>query len=155
MEWVKQFILGIRKIKGEMNISPGKPVPVLLSNASDSDKAWAEKHRAYLDFLARTESIDVLAIGDDGPESATALIGEMKLLIPLSGLIDREAELARLEKEVGKLRSEAERVEKKLSNPNFTDKAPEAVVLKEKEKLASAQSALAKLEEQAQRIKRL
>jgi len=155
MEWVKQFILGIRKIKGEMNISPGKPVPVLLSNASDSDKAWAEKHRAYLDFLARTESIEVLAIGDDGPESAMALIGEMKLLIPLSGLIDREAELARLEKEVGKLRTEVERVEKKLSNPNFTDKAPEAVVQKEKEKLADVQSALTKLEEQAQRIKRL
>ena len=155
MEWVKQFILGIRKIKGEMNIAPGKPVPVLLSHASDSDKAWAEKHRAYLDFLARTESVEVLAEGDEGPEAATSLVGEMKLLIPLSGLIDREAEFARLEKEVGKLRAEVERVEKKLSNPNFTDKAPEAVVQKERGKLADAQSALANMEQQAQRINRL
>ena len=155
MEWVKQFILGIRKIKGEMNIAPGKPVPVLLSHASDSDKAWAEQHRAYLDFLARTESIEVLPEGDEGPESATALVGEMKLLIPLSGLIDRDAELARLEKELGKLKAEADRVENKLSNPNFVDKAPEAVVQKERDKLAEAKSALAKLEEQAERIKSL
>jgi valyl-tRNA synthetase len=155
MEWVKQFILGIRKIKGEMNIAPGKPVPVLLSQASDSDKSWAEKHRAYLDFLARTESIEVLPEGDEGPESATALVGEMKLLIPLSGLIDRDAELARLEKELGKLKAEAERVEKKLSNPNFVDKAPDAVVQKERDKLSEAKSALAKLEEQAERIKSL
>jgi valyl-tRNA synthetase len=155
MEWVKQFILGIRKIKGEMNIAPGKPVPVLLSHPSDSDRAWAEKNRAYLDFLARTESIEVLAEGDEGPESATALVGEMKLLIPLSGLIDRDAELARLDKELGKLRAEADRVEKKLANPNFVDKAPEAVVQKEQDKLAEAKSAIAKLEEQAERIRSL
>ncbi len=155
MEWVKQFILGIRKIKGEMNIAPGKPVPVLLSHASDSDKNCAQKHRAYLDFLARTESIEVLSEGDEGPESAIALVGEMKLLIPLSGLIDRDAELARLEKELGKLKAEAERLEKKLSNPNFVDKAPEAVVQKERDKLTEAKSALVKLEQQAERIKSL
>ncbi len=155
MEWVKQFILGIRKIKGEMNIAPGKPVPVLLSHASDSDKICAQKHRAYLDFLARTESIEVLSEGDEGPESAIALVGEMKLLIPLSGLIDRDAELARLEKELGKLKAEAERLEKKLSNPNFVDKAPEAVVQKERDKLTEAKSALVKLEQQAERIKSL
>lgn len=155
MEWVKQFILGIRKIKGEMNIAPGKPVPVLLSHASDSDKSCAQKHRAYLDFLARTESIEVLSEGDEGPESAIALVGEMKLLIPLSGLIDRDAELARLEKELGKLKAEAERLEKKLSNPNFVDKAPEVVVQKERDKLTEAKSALVKLEQQAERIKSL
>ncbi len=155
MEWVKQFILGIRQIKGEMNIAPGKPVPVLLSHASDNDRLWAERHRPYLDFLARTESIQVLAECDEGPESATSLVGEMKLLIPLSGLIDRDAELGRLEKEIGKLRAEVERLEKKLSNPNFVDKAPEAVVQKEQGKLEDAKSALAKLKGQAERIKSL
>jgi valyl-tRNA synthetase len=155
MEWVKQFILGIRKIKGEMNIAPGKPVPVLLSNTSDSDRAWAERHRAYLDFLARTESIEILPAGDEGPESATALVGDMKVLIPMAGLIDKEAELARLEKELGKLKADAERVEKKLSNPSFVDKAPEAVVQKERDKLAEAESALAKLQEQAEKIRAL
>ncbi len=155
MAWVMQFILGIRKIKGEMNISPGKPVPVLLSHTSNNDKLWANKHRSYLDFLARTESIDVLDEGEDGPESATALVGEMKLLIPLSGLIDSDAELSRLEKEIGKLKGEIERIEVKLSNPGFVDKAPEAVVRKERDKLENAKSALAKLDEQAKRIKLL
>ncbi len=155
MEWVMQFILGIRKIKGEMNIAPGKPVPVLLANASSTDQSWAERHRTYLDFLARTESIEVLAKEDEGPESATALVGEMKVLIPMAGLIDKEAELARLEKELGRLSAEVERVEKKLSNPSFVDRAPEAVVQKERDKIAEAQSALAQLEQQATKIRAL
>jgi valyl-tRNA synthetase len=152
MEWLMQFILCFRKIKVVMNIAPGKPVPVLLANASANDQQWAERHRSYLDFLARTESIEVLAAGDEGPESATALVGEMKVLIPMAGLIDKVAELARLEKEMGRLSSEIERIEKKLSNPNFVDKAPEAVVDKERNKIADAQSALAKLKEQAAKI---
>jgi valyl-tRNA synthetase len=155
MQWVMAFILGIRKIKGEMNIAPGKPVPVLLSHASESDKLRAEKHRPYLDFLARTESIEVLPEGDEGPESATALVGEMKVLIPMAGLIDKDAELARLEKEIGKIRGDLERTEKKLQNPNFVDKAPEAVVQKERNKLDSAKTALEKLGEQAAKINSL
>jgi len=155
MEWVQQFILGIRKIKGEMDIKPGKPVPVLLANASEQDQAWAIAARPYLDFLAKTESVSVLSADQEPPESALALVGEMKVLIPLAGLIDKEAELARLQKEIDKQRNEAERVEKKLSNPNFTEKAPEAVVQKERDKLEAANSALAKLEEQAAKIRAL
>jgi valyl-tRNA synthetase len=155
MEWVKQFILGIRKIKGEMNIAPGKPVPVLLANAGAKDAAWAEAARPYLDFLARTESVEILLPGDEGPESAMALVGEMKVLIPLAGLIDKEAELKRLEKEIGKARGEVERTEKKLQNPNFVDKAPAAVVDKERTKLDEARGALANLEAQAEKIRAL
>jgi valyl-tRNA synthetase len=155
MEWVKQFILGIRKIKGEMNIAPGKPVPVLLANASAQDAAWAAAARPYLDFLARTDSVEVLPPGDEGPESATALVGQMKVLIPLAGLIDKDAELKRLEKEMAKLRSERGRIGKKLENPNFVGKAPEAVVQKERDKLEEAASALGKLEAQAAKIRAL
>ncbi|MES9861319.1 MAG: valine--tRNA ligase, partial [Candidatus Thiodiazotropha sp. 4PDIVS1] len=135
MAWVMQFILGIRKIKGEMNISPGKPVPVLLANANDKDQILAERHRPFLDFLAKTESIAILTPEDTEPESATALVGEMKVLIPLAGLIDKGAEIKRLEKEITRLQNDADRTEKKLSNPNFVDKAPEAVVQKERDKL--------------------
>ncbi len=155
MEWVKQFILGIRKIKGEMNIAPGKPVPVLLANTSAQDRAWAEAARPYLDFLARTESVLILADGEEGPESAIALVGEMKILIPLAGLIDKEAELKRLEKEINRIKGDLERTEKKLQNPNFVDKAPEAVVQKEKDKLADGRKALANLESQAGKIRAL
>ncbi|MCU7806670.1 MAG: valine--tRNA ligase [Candidatus Thiodiazotropha sp. (ex Semelilucina semeliformis)] len=155
MDWVMQFILGIRKIKGEMNISPGKPVPVLLANASDNDKVLAKRHRPFLDFLARCESIEVLPAGDHGPESSTALVGEMKVLIPLAGLIDKEAEVKRLEKEIGRLQGDVDRTEKKLSNPNFVDKAPEAVVQKERDKLADAMKALESLKTQLDKIRSL
>ncbi len=111
--------------------------------------------RPYLNFLARVESIEILASGKAGPESATTLVGDMKVLIPLAGLIDKDAELARLEKEMGKLTQEVERTEKKLSNPNFVDKAPEAVVQKEKDKMAVAHKALENLQEQAEKIRSL
>ena len=155
MHWVMQFILGIRKIKGEMNIAPSKPVPVLLADSDENDRAWAVKHRQYLDFLARTESIRVLEPGDAGPESATALVGDMKVLIPLTGLIDKDAELARLDKEISRLRQDIERTEKKLSNASFVDKAPEAVVSKEREKLNRGQAAIEDLSAQAAKIRAL
>ncbi|MCP3668845.1 MAG: valine--tRNA ligase [Gammaproteobacteria bacterium] len=152
MEWVMQFILGVRRIKGEMNIAPGKQIPVLLGNTSQTDVGYFQNNRHYLDFLARTESVEILAPGDDGPESATALVGEMKLLIPLSGLIDKDAELERLNKEMSRLKQDMERAEKKLSNKGFTDKAPEAVVQKERDKMEEAALALKQLEQQAARI---
>ena len=155
MKWIMQFVLGIRKIKGEMNIAPGKPVPVLLANTSDSDREWTVTHRKFLDFLARTESVEILAAGQEGPESATALVGKMKVLIPLAGLIDKEAELARLQKEVGRLRGELERTEKKLQNPSFVDRAPPPVVQKERDRLSETRSALAELEGQTERIRAL
>ena len=155
MRWVMDFILGIRRIKGEMNISPGKPVPVLLANVSPEDERLLAASRPYLDFLARTESVEILGPGQTPPEAATALVGEMEVLIPLAGLIDKEAELRRLEKEIARLKQEVERAEKKLANPRFVDKAPEAVVNKEREKLAGARTALDKLSDQAKRIRAL
>jgi len=155
MEWLKQFILGIRQIRGEMNISPGKPLPVLLENASDSDRANLEATRQYLNFLAKTESVTVLSGNDEAPESAIALVGKMKVLIPLAGLIDKEAELERLNKEIGKIKADMKRTEGKLSNTNFVDKAPQAVVQKEKDKLTKANDAITQLREQVQKISKL
>jgi len=152
MEWVMQFILGIRKIKGEMNIAPSRPVPVLLANASTEDRRLTNEHRPFLDFLARTESIEILPPGEDGPESAIALVGEMRLLIPLAGLIDRDAELARLDKEIARLEGELTRTQAKLANPRFVDKAPAAVVQKERDRLAEAQQALDNLQAQVEKI---
>jgi len=155
MQWVMQFILGIRKIKGEMDIKSAKPVPVLLADSSEHDQDLLTKHRALIDFLARTESITLLPPGDAGPESATALVGHMKVLIPMAGLIDKAAESARLDKEMARLRQDIERVQKKLANPAFVDKAPPPVVQKERDRLAQAESALADLTAQAEKIRRL
>jgi valyl-tRNA synthetase len=151
IEWVQQFILGIRRIKGEMNIPPGKPLPVLVADADERDRRWIEIARPYLDFLARTESITVLDDQADAPESAMALVGDMKILIPMAGLIDKDAELARLDKEIGKLRGDIGRIEQKLANPSFVDRAPPAVVHKERERLTEQGGALAQL--MAQRTK--
>ena len=155
MEWVQQVILGIRKIKGEMNIPPGRPVPLLIANAGPQDRTWAQAARPYLDFLARTQSVEILEPGAPVPESAIALVGDAQLLIPLANLIDKDAELKRLDKETGRLRADQERVAGKLANPNFADKAPEAVVRKERERLAELAAALAHLEEQIDKIRRM
>ena len=152
IEWVKQFILGMRRIKGEMNIPPGKPLPVLVANASERDREWIQAARPTLDFLARTESIAILDDESSAPESAIALVGEMKILIPMAGLIDREAELKRLDKEIGRLTDDVARTESKLANPSFVDKAPEAVVQKERAKLADHAAAIANLKVQRERI---
>jgi len=153
--WVMQFILGVRRIKGEMNIAPGKPLPVLLQNTDHQDRARLAANRHYLDALARTRSIRILTPTDQPPESAIALVGEMKILVPMAGLIDQEAELKRLDKEIGKLEADLERTQKKLANPAFLDKAPPPVVQKERGKAAEQQAALTKLREQTEKIRAL
>jgi valyl-tRNA synthetase len=155
IDWVQAFILGVRRIKGEMNIAPGKPLPVLIANASATDRARLISARAYLDFLARTESITLLDDEQQAPEAAMALVGEMKLLIPMAGLIDKDAELARLDKDIAKLTGDIERIAAKLDNPNFRDKAPAAVVAKERQRLAEQQAACAQLSAQRERIREL
>ncbi len=151
MDWVKSFVLGVRKIRSGMNIDPRKPLPVLLANGSDEDAARLERNRHYIESLARVESITWLGDGQ-APESATALVGDMKVLIPMAGLIDKDAELARLEKELDRKRAELDRTEKKLANAGFVAKAPAAVVDKEKAKAEELEAAIARLEEQRQRI---
>ncbi|PKM44414.1 MAG: valine--tRNA ligase [Gammaproteobacteria bacterium HGW-Gammaproteobacteria-1] len=155
MQWVMDFIVGVRKIRSGMNIAPSKALPVLLHNGSAEDQARLERNALFLQRLARTESITWLNAGDNAPESATSLVGEMQLLVPMAGLIDKEAELARLAKEMGKLEKDIERVQAKLSNEAFTAKAPAELVEKERTRLAEVQTALAQLGEQQARIARL
>ncbi len=150
--WLQGFILGLRRIRGEMNIAPGKPLPVLLSNASGEDRERLARNRGFLDFLARLESVRVLEAGEQAPESALALVGGMELRVPMAGLIDQQAELARLAKERDRLARDLERTEQKLGNDNFISRAPEVVVQKERDKLTELQSALGRLEEQYRRM---
>lgn len=152
IEWLKGLMLGTRNIRGEMNIGPGKPLPIYLKNVSAEDQRRLTENEALLKKLARLESITVLAAGEEAPLSATALVGEMEVLVPMAGLIDKGAELARLDKEILRLQGEVQRVGGKLSNAGFVDKAPAEVIEKERAKLAEAEQALAKLAEQHARI---
>ena len=152
INWLMSFILGVRRIRGEMNIAPGKPLPVLLQNGSINDQAFLNKNSVYLQKIGRLESITWLANEESTPESAIALVGEMKILIPMAGLIDKDAELARLEKEIQKINNDLPRIKDKLSNPTFIDRAPAAVIDKEKAKLAELDSLLSNLEQQHAKI---
>ena len=153
--WVMSFILGVRRIRGEMNIAPGKPLPVLLQNGSSADQQNLANNRVYLQKLGRLESMTWLTAEESTPESAIALVGDMKLLIPMAGLIDKDAELARLDKEIQKIKGDLPRIENKLGNPAFIDKAPEDVINKEKIKLADLRSMLNNLEQQQAKIRAL
>ncbi|HHJ38299.1 MAG: valine--tRNA ligase [Methylothermaceae bacteria B42] len=153
--WLQTFILGLRRIRGEMNIPPGKPLPVLLQHGQDLDRQRVENWRPWLIRFGRIESFGWLEDQQTPPESAITLVDELKVLIPMAGLIDKEAELQRLAKEIDKLKKELPRVEGKLKNPKFVEKAPEAVVAKERQKLEEMHSALSRLEEQQQRISKL
>ncbi|TKB48602.1 valine--tRNA ligase [Ferrimonas sediminicola] len=153
LEWLKQFIVAVRNIRGELNVAPSKPLNVLLKGANDADLARVEANRTFLNRLANLESIEQLS--GDAPMCTTQLIGEMELLIPMAGLIDVDAEMARIDKQIAKLAQDAERVEKKLSNQGFLAKAPEAVVAKEQAKLDDAKRDIAKLEEQKQQLSTL
>ncbi|MDX1252835.1 MAG: valine--tRNA ligase [Gammaproteobacteria bacterium] len=155
MGWVMNFIVGVRQIRSSMNIAPGKPLPVLLADYSSFDAARVASSRLFLTNLARLESITLLEPGAEAPESATALVGEMKILIPMAGLIDKQAELARLNKEIDKLRKDIERGETKLANPNYTERAPADVVEKERTRVGEMRAALEKLEEQRKKIESL
>ncbi|UST59869.1 valine--tRNA ligase [Pseudomonas moraviensis] len=152
IEWLKGLMLGTRNIRGEMNIGPGKPLPIYLKNVSAEDQRRLTENEALLKKLARLESITVLKAGEEAPLSATALVGEMEVLVPMAGLIDKGAELARLDKEILRLQGEVQRVGGKLSNAGFVDKAPAEVIEKERAKLAEAEQALGKLAEQHARI---
>ncbi|MGR9037091.1 MAG: class I tRNA ligase family protein, partial [Gammaproteobacteria bacterium] len=155
INWVMNFILGIRRIRGEMNIAPGKPLTALLQNGSAKDRERLESNLAYLQKLGRLESIVWLNPAETAPESAIALVGDLKILIPMAGLIDKEAELSRLDKEIQKIIKELPKVEAKLNNPNFVDKAPAEVIEKERLKLSELRSMLNNLEQQQSKISNL
>ncbi|TJY61116.1 valine--tRNA ligase [Sinimarinibacterium sp. CAU 1509] len=154
IEWLKGFILGIRQIRGEMDISPAKTIPVLLQNASASDRTRVEAMLGSIRFLAKVEAPRILESGDEAPQSATALLGQMSLLVPMAGLIDKEAELVRLSKQIAKLESDLEKTTARLSNPNF-GKAPEHVQQQTRDLVAKQQQDLDALRVQHGRIESL
>ncbi len=155
MEWVKGVIIGIRNIRGELNISPAKAIPVLLTKGSSSDQALLEKYRQFLIKLAKLDSAGWLDDAAAAPPCAMQVVGEMEVLVPMAGLVDVDAELGRLAKEQEKLEKEIGRLSGKLGNARFVDNAPADVVAKEKEKLSNAETTLGQLQEQMQKLKQL
>ena len=117
--WVMRFILGVRQIRGEMDIPPGKPLPVLMQDASDVDAARAKTHAALLTRVGRVESVRILNAAEDAPNSATALMDDMRLLVPMAGLIDVDAERQRLAKLKTKVDAELQKAEGQACKPEL------------------------------------
>ncbi len=152
MEWVKTFIIGVRKIRSGYNISPNKSLAVYLQNGSNEDLSLLVNNKKYIETLAKLDSITWLEQGEEAPESAASLVGNMKILVPMAGLINKEAELIRLNKEKEKLQKETEKSQNKLASAKFVERAPKEVVNKEKLRLADMQSAIKQFNEQISRI---
>ncbi|CAI0897588.1 Valine--tRNA ligase [Serratia rubidaea] len=148
LEWIKQAIIAVRNIRAEMNIAPSKTLEVLLRNANGDAQRRVQENQNFIARLARLESIALLPAGEKGPVSVTKLVDGAELLIPMAGFIDKDAEIARLAKEMAKLDGEIAAIEGKLSNEGFVSRAPEAVVAKERDRLAACKEGKVKLQEQ-------
>jgi valyl-tRNA synthetase len=155
IEWLRKFILGVRQIRGEMDISPGKSLPVIMQNASAEDERRAAQHDLLLKRVGRVESVTMLADGEEPPASATALLDNVRLLVPMKGIIDVDAERQRLEKQRDKVDAELNRARGKLGNANFVKNAPAEVVAQEKQRESEFERQIAQLSEQLERLNEL
>ncbi|TLF49125.1 valine--tRNA ligase [Halomonas urmiana] len=155
IEWLKGVIVAVRNIRAEMNIAPGKPLEALLTKGGPEDAERLAANRLFLSKLAKLERVEWLDDPAQAPLSATQLVGEMEVLVPMADLIDKDAELARLAKEIDKQEKLIGGIEKKLDNESFVAKAPEAVVEKERAKLADFEAARRLLVEQREKIEAL
>ena len=155
IEWLKGVIIGIRNIRGEMNIPPGKELPLLLRNGDQRDRKRLDDNAQFLKKLAKLADITWLPEGEEGPIAATSLVGEMEILVPMAGLIDPDAELTRLTREIEKLEKDIARIDGKLGNASFVDKAPAAVVAAEREKMDAQKQALATLRLKEQHMRQM
>jgi valyl-tRNA synthetase len=152
--WLQAFVLGVRQIRGEYDLSPAKPLPVLMQNASHADVDRMQRLRHFATFLARIEEPYFLEASEQSPQAAVALLGEMKVLVPLKGLIDPAAELARIGKQAARCEQDIQGLEARIGNPNF-GKAPAAVQDGARAMLEQKRRELAALRQQEERVRSL
>ncbi len=149
--WLKDFVVGVRQIRGEMNISPGKRLPVLLADVESGDRERLDRHRDLLQSLARLDDAEVLE-GSEPDGVATALVRQFRILVPLADLIDIDAERTRLGKQRQRIQQDLAKAEGKLGNERFIANAPEAVVQKERDRAADLSNQLKSLDQQLARL---
>ncbi|NID04052.1 valine--tRNA ligase [Luteibacter jiangsuensis] len=150
IEWVKDVLTGVRRIRAEMNIAPGKVIPLLFADGDAADRSRAEKFAAQIAFLGRVES--PTWVSGEEPAAAVAVVGGMRVLIPLEGLIDVGAEKARLAKEIARVEGEIRKCEAKLGNANFVANAPAEVVAQERQRIADWTRQADAMREQARKL---
>ncbi|MDR6673375.1 valine--tRNA ligase [Xanthomonas sp. 1678] len=150
IEWLKAMVSALRRVRSELNVPPSKLVPLLLQGGLADDRARVARFASQLSFLLRLESIQWLEPAQDTPPAAAAIVGELRLLVPLQGLVDLDAERTRLDKEIARVGAEQDKSAAKLEK--FTDKVPAAVVEQERQRLADWTAQLTGLREQRAKL---
>jgi valyl-tRNA synthetase len=153
--WIQRVVLGVRQIRGEMNISPAKRIPVLLKDAGAEDEAHLVRHRSWLQRLAGLESLTLLSPGAHAPQSAMALAGTLSVLVPMAGLIDADAEAERLGRLLARAQADLEKTREKLARESFVRNAPEPVVTLERERAVELERTASGLAAQLERVRGL
>ena len=155
MDWLQELIASVRNIRGEMKLGNAVRLPVLLQNISDEEEQRLSRIANQFKALAKVESLTILKDGDEVPLSSSSMVGQLRILVPMKGLIDPTAELKRLGKSFDKLQKQAEGISRKLSNEGFVSKAPAEVVDAEKAKLAELEGQLTAMTAQMEQLKAL
>jgi valyl-tRNA synthetase len=153
--WIQSVILGVRQIRGEMNISPARRIPVLLKGASAGEQRYVTLHRAWLERLAGLESITLVDAAASVPQSALALVGTLTILVPMAGLIDADAEAERLGRLLARAQRDLDKTRERLANDNFVRNAPAEVVSGERARAEELERTASGLAAQLARVRGL
>jgi valyl-tRNA synthetase len=152
IEWLKAFVVGVRQIRGEMDISPGKKLLVKVAESSAADRRRLDRHGPYLESLARLASIELIDADETVSAAAVALVGQMRLVVPLAGLIDLDAEVKRLTKQRERVAASLSQCQTKLAKPRFLSNAPAEIVAKERHRADELTQKLEQLDTQLERL---
>lgn len=152
--WLQNSVIAIRNIRGEMHVSPAQKITVLFDKGNPQDPLLVEKYARYLKTLAKIDKINWRNPSEKMPETATAMVSDLEIHIPLAGLIDQQAELTRLQKEIGKLEKLQIQLMARLSNRSFTEKAPANIVREVKTQLENNKKMLETLKNQCERMRK-
>ena len=155
MQWLKAFVQGVRKMRSDLDVPPARTVPVLLQHGDGLDRKRLAASNPYLRSLARIESTTWLDADESAPEAAISLLDELQILLPMSGLVDKDAESVRISRELEKRAGELSRCEGKLANTGFVERAPAEVVQREKARALELRAAIDRLMQQQQRLEAL
>ena len=145
VDWLKSVIVAVRTIRGEMNLSPGKAIPLILAGHCEADRERLARLKSLIIPLAKLSEIRFLNSEEIPPPSSTQLVGELQIHVPIAGLIDLNAEVIRLQKQRTKLEGNIRSLSGKLNNPGFTEKAPQDIVDRERSRFDKAKAQMTKI----------
>ena len=155
IEWLKEIVSGIRNIRGEMLIKPSVMIKAFYEGGNKTDKKRSADLTSLIKEIAGLESLEWMKEGEELPPSAVVVLENLKILIPLEGLIDPKEESQRLRKKIDKASKEHKMLSSKLENKKFTDNAPKELVQEQQERFELISKELSNLNDQLKEISRL